>query len=150
VIATLPPVDAVPLRGVQPVSTCDSYSPAMDALPTPPEPDPAETAERADLADSADSADPAVVVGYDVETVDDFIAAVAVEQARLESVIEDALARRGRATTLLGMHETMVATMFDAYRDVTARRRDAEATASAIVRDGERSSAEILRAASRA
>ena len=76
--------------------------------------------------------------GYDEATVDDFLRAVAEEQARLSAQLDDAERREQRARSLIGMHEVMVATMRDAYADVTATRRAAEATAAATVRDAER------------
>jgi cell division septum initiation protein DivIVA len=77
----------------------------------------------------------AVVEGYDQETVDDFLRAVAEERSRLLRVIDDAHAREARARTLLALHESMLATMLSAYRNVTACRRAAEAAAAAIDRD---------------
>jgi hypothetical protein len=73
--------------------------------------------------------------GYDEDTVDDFVRAVSEEQARLRAQIEEARVRETRALALLGMHDGMLATMSDVYREITARRREAEATAAATVRD---------------
>jgi cell division septum initiation protein DivIVA len=91
--------------------------------------------------------EPRLVEGYDQEKVEDFLRAVADESSRLRHLIDDARTRETRARALLGMHEAMVANMLEAYRDVTARRREAEATAAKIVRDAERDAAEIQRRA---
>jgi cell division septum initiation protein DivIVA len=100
----------------------------MDVLTTPP-----------DL--SVDTAAP--YEGYDEATVDDFLRAVEEERALLRSRLDDAEQRAQRARALIGMHEVMVATMRDAYADVTAVRRAAEATAAETMRDAERRAAAI-------
>ena len=81
--------------------------------------------------------------GYDEATVDDFLRAVANERTRLSAQLDDAERREQRARALIGMHEVMVATMRDAYADITAVRRAAEATAAATVREAERVAAGI-------
>jgi cell division septum initiation protein DivIVA len=86
-----------------------------------------------------------VVQGYDQLTVDDFLRAVAEESTRLRDSIERARARETRARTLLGMHESLLSAMHDAYRDVTRRRRASEAHAAEIVRAAERDAAEMRR-----
>jgi hypothetical protein len=73
-----------------------------------------------------------VVLGYSRETVDDFLRAVESERARLEEVIREARAREVNARSLLSVHESMVATMLESYREVTRRRIDAEERADAI------------------
>jgi hypothetical protein len=75
-----------------------------------------------------------VVLAYSRETVDDFLRAVEGERARIEDVIRDERAREARARSLLSVHESMVATMSEAYREVTRCRLDAEAAADAIRR----------------
>ena len=85
--------------------------------------------------------------GYDEATVDDFLRAVEAERARLQGRLDDADRRAQRARSLIGMHDVMVATMREAYVDVTATRRAAEARAAQIVRDAEQRAAAIRAAA---
>jgi hypothetical protein len=81
--------------------------------------------------------------GYDEDTVDDFVRAVAHERDRLRALIGEAQAREARAQMLLGLHDAMLATMRDVYREVTEQRRVAEATAAATVLAAQRHAAEI-------
>jgi hypothetical protein len=73
--------------------------------------------------------------GYDAATVESFLRAVTLEQARLQAEIAAARAREERARALVGMHETMLTTMRDVYVEVSAVRRSAEAQAAAIVEE---------------
>ena len=70
--------------------------------------------------------------GYDQETVDDFVRAVEVEKARLQVEIDAAHRRERRAHSLIHMHETMLATMREAYAEVMVARWAAEARATTI------------------
>jgi len=103
-------------------------------------PFPARTVRPVDVMTTPSAFDPGAppIEGYDEDTIDDFLRAVREEQSRLEAEIADAHAREARALALLGMHEAMVVTMHDVYRDVTARRRAAEATAAATMDDARR------------
>ncbi len=87
--------------------------------------------------------------GYDEATVDDFLRAVAYEQERLRTEIEAARTREVRANGLVGMHEAMLTTMRDVYREVTTTRREAEARAAATVDEAHRRAAEIRAEAAR-
>ena len=87
------------------------------------------------------------IEGYDEDTVDDFVRAVADERDRLRAQIGDAEAREARARTLLGMHDAMLATMRDVYRELTEKRRAAESTAAETTAAAQRRAAEIRAAA---
>jgi cell division septum initiation protein DivIVA len=95
------------------------------------------------VPEAAPPPEPLLIEGYDQENVDAFLRAVADEASRLHQAIDEARTREAHAHAVLGMHEAMVATMLEAYRDVTTRRREAAATAATIVRDAEREAAGI-------
>jgi cell division septum initiation protein DivIVA len=81
--------------------------------------------------------------GYDEATVDDFLRAVEAERSRLQAELDEAGRREQRARVLINMHEVMVATMRDAYADVTAIRRAAEATAAQVMADAARRAVQL-------
>jgi len=77
------------------------------------------------------------VHGYSRSEVDEFLAAAAVERARLEATIADANARSNRARAALGMHRVMVAMLLEAQREMSQLRADAEREADRIVADAD-------------
>jgi hypothetical protein len=84
------------------------------------------------------------VQGYSRAEVDEFLAAAAVERARLEAEIIDARSRVGRARSAIGMHRVMVAMLLETQRDLTDLRAQADAEADAILAQAERDAALIL------
>jgi hypothetical protein len=84
------------------------------------------------------------VQGYSRAEVDEFLAAAAVERARLEAEISDARSRVGRARSAIGMHRVMVAMLLETQRELTELRSHADAEADAILAQAERDAAVIL------
>jgi cell division septum initiation protein DivIVA len=75
--------------------------------------------------------------GYSRSEVDEFLAAAALERARLEATIADANARSNRARAALGMHRVMVAMLLEAQREMSQLRSDAEREADRIIAEAD-------------
>lgn len=71
--------------------------------------------------------------GYSRADVDDFLAAVAQERARLEAEIADANRRTSQARNAIGMHRVMTAMVLEAHRELSELRRAATLEAEQIV-----------------
>jgi hypothetical protein len=79
--------------------------------------------------------DGARLEGYDQETVEDFVHAVARERDRLHAELVHERERERRALVVVRMHEMMLVSMRTAYADVTATRHEAERQTAEILRD---------------
>ena len=82
--------------------------------------------------------------GYSRATVDEFVAAMDAERARLAALIGDAEDRELRARSTLSTHEVMLAMLLEAQDELDARKRDAEAEAEAILEVAEREAREMI------
>lgn len=82
--------------------------------------------------------------GYPRATVDDFLAAAAVERARLEEELEQATARADRARAQIGVDRVMMRMLLDAQRDVGEIRARAEERAAEIIATAERDAQEVV------
>jgi hypothetical protein len=83
-------------------------------------------------------------LGYPREVVDDFLAALGAERARLTQIIEEAEDRAARARVAVSNHEIMLTMLVDAQHDLTGRERAAQLEAVEILDSAEREARALL------